>query len=81
MKILVSYWQWGEWINISAEVARVTKTMIVVRMGCGKLRFNRRTGWLTSHSSHGLAGMTDPSIPHDELERFEAELKALEAIK
>jgi hypothetical protein len=76
MKIKINEWYFGRWRIFEAEVVRVTKTMIVVRWGRGEQRFNRKHGNVAGHSTHGMSGMTDPVIRHEELCRFEAELKA-----
>ena len=76
MMIKVDRWVFGAWKVVHTNVTKVTKTMIVVGRGHGTERFNRKSGWVVGHGSHGLAGMTDPSIRNEELKRFEAELKA-----
>jgi hypothetical protein len=76
VKIKISEWQMGTWNTVDTPVVRVTKTMIVVRWGRGEQKFNRKHGNVTGHSTHGMSGMTDPVIRHEELCRFEAELKA-----
>lgn len=76
LKIKINEWWFGQWRIVDAEVVRVTKTMIVVRWGRGEQRFSRKYGSVAGHASHGLSGMTDPAILHEELVRLEAELKA-----
>jgi hypothetical protein len=76
MQIKITEWKLGTWETVDTPVVRVTKTMIVVRWGRGEQKFNRQHGNVAGHSTHGMSGMTDPRIFHEELQRFEAELKA-----
>lgn len=76
MMIKIERWVFGGWKTVSANVTKVTKTMIVIGQGHGAQRFNRKSGEVVGHRSHGLAGMTDPFIRNSELAQFEAELKA-----
>jgi len=71
VNIKITRWV-GSWFDEQLEITRTTKTMVVVRWGNGERRFNRKSGQVVGHLRHGMSGMTDPYISHEELQRFEA---------
>jgi len=76
LTVIIERWR-GHWYSSSAEVARVTKTKIVVKHSWGEERFNRQSGRACQRSP-GLADMTDPYIRLTSLRALEAALRVQE---
>jgi hypothetical protein len=69
MDIKVERWAGSWWVD-DCKVVRVTKTMVVVAVGAGEQRFNRRTGRFVGGPA-GLLGMNNSSVPFAELRRLD----------
>jgi len=65
----------GDWFEETAEVLRVTKTMIVIRWGHGERRFNRKTGRETGAAKRGLSATARPFIRRKNLLILEEEIE------